>query len=52
MYSQYDYEWDRFKREEERRLLREVATEPMGWRKVGKLIHLNALLREHDRRPY
>ena len=44
------YEWDRLMWEEERRLLREVTNdkEPMSWRKVGKMIQLNAMLRSHD----
>jgi len=39
--------------EEERRLLREVTKEePMSWRKFGKMIQLNAMLRSRDRRYY
>ena len=46
----YNHEWDREMREEERRLLREVTgDEPMSWRKFGKMIQLNAMLRSRDR---
>jgi len=54
MYNRYGTEWDRLMWEEERRLLREVTDdkEPMSWRKFGKMIQLNAMLRSHDRRGY
>jgi len=53
MYNRYGTEWDRAVREEERRLLREVTGEgPMTWRKFGKMIQLNAMLRAHDRDRY
>jgi hypothetical protein len=47
----YRYEWDRMMWEEERRLLREVTEDrgPMSWRKLGKMIQLNAMLRSHGR---
>ena len=48
MYNRYEN--DRLMWEEERRLLREVTKdEPMSWRKFGKMIQLNALMRSHDR---
>jgi len=47
------YEWDRIMWEEERKLLREVTSdEPMSWRKLGKTIQLNAMLRSHSHRGY
>ena len=51
MYNRYGTEWDRMMWEEERRLLREVTDdkEPMSWRKFGKMIQLNAMLRSRDR---
>ena len=53
MYNRYGTEWDRLMFEEERRLLREVTKEePMSWRKFGKMIQLNAMLRSRDRRYY
>jgi len=53
MYNRYQYEWDRQIREEEHRLLREVSNPgPMDWRKFGKMIQLNALLRSHDRHAW
>jgi len=50
MYNRYGAEWDKMMWEEERRLLREVTDnkEPMSWRKLGKMIQLNAMLRAHD----
>ena len=54
MYNRYG--WDREMWEAERRLehrlLREVTEDrqPMSWRKLGKMIQLNAMLRSHDNR--
>ena len=51
MHNRYGTEWDRLLWEEERRLLREVTKEgSMSWRKFGKMLQLNAMLRSHDRR--
>ena len=44
-------EYARVMLEEERRLMREVTTGRLGWKKIGKMIQLNALLRTHSR-PY
>ena len=35
--------------EEQQRLLREMSTQKMGWRKLGRLIQLNALMRGNSR---
>ena len=42
-------EFTRVMLEEERKLMREVTTGRFGWKKIGKIIQLNALLRA--RRP-
>ena len=44
-------EYTRAMQEEERKLMREVSTGRFSWRKIGKMIQLNALLRTHSR-PY
>ena len=48
MYHQ-DQEWKRVMLEEERKLLKEVATQRMSWDKVGNIVKLNALMRAHQR---
>jgi len=49
----WDRQLDRQMMEEQRRLIREVTNEePMSWRKLGKIIQLNALLREREWRFY
>ena len=40
-------EYTRAMLDEERRLMREVSTGRFGWKKIGKMIQLNALLRAH-----
>jgi len=45
-------EYTRFMMEEERRLLREITTQRMSWRKLGNIIQLNALMYERRRRTY
>ncbi|MCL2494249.1 MAG: hypothetical protein FWE98_01160 [Oscillospiraceae bacterium] len=53
MYNRFG--WNQQMWEEERRLerqlLRDVTDDkqPMSWRKFGKMIQLNAMLRSHDR---
>jgi hypothetical protein len=44
-------EYARCVAEEERRLMREVSTGSLSWKKSGQLIRLNALLRSQNR-PY
>ena len=54
MYNRYhwDRQLDRQMLEEQRRLMREVTDgAPMSWQKLGKIIQLNALLHERERRP-
>ena len=43
-------EYTRAMLEEERKLMREIGAGRFGWRKIGKAIKLNALLRSHS--PY
>ena len=43
------HDFDRILSDERERLLREVSTQKMSWRKVGNLIKLNNLLRMRDR---
>ena len=45
-------EYPRVLLEEERRLMREITGQRMSWKKIGKLIRLNALLYECRRRAY
>ena len=42
-------EYARAMMEEERRLMREIGTGSMSWKKIGKIFQLNALLRTHSR---
>jgi len=42
-------EYTRTLMEEERKLMRDVNTERFGWKKIGKMIQLNALLRTRER---
>ena len=44
-------EYTRALLEEERKLMREITTGRMSWKKIGKMITLNGLLRSHSR-PY
>ena len=46
--NQIDY--NRFLIEEERKLMRELGTQRMSWRKLGKIIKLGALVRAHNHR--
>jgi len=47
MYN-YNSDWERSMRDEERKLLREVSTQRgMSWNKFGKMIKLNALMSRH-----
>ena len=43
MYS--SNEWARIMMEQERKLIKEVSSQPMSWRKLGKMIQLSALIR-------
>ena len=43
-----EQEWKRVMLEEERKLLKEVATQRMGWDRVSKMVKLNALMRAHQ----
>jgi len=55
MYTRYEWDrqMDKEMREEQRRLVREVNNgEPMSWKKLGKIIQLNALMRSGNRHPY
>ena len=50
MYNQNEY--TRVLLEEERRLMREITGQRMSWKKIGKMIRLNALLYERRRSAY
>ena len=44
-----DDEMARYFHDEEQRLLRELSTRKLGWRRrLGKMIRLNAMLHTHD----
>jgi len=47
MYVQTEYA--RSVAEEERRLMREISTGSLSWKKVGQMIRLNTLLRSQIR---
>ena len=44
-----EQDWQRVMLEEERKLLKEVATQRLSWDKVGNIVKLNALMRAHQR---
>ena len=48
----HNSDWQKVMLEEERKLLKEVATQPMSWDKVSNMIKLNALQRAHRRNWY
>jgi len=48
-YNSYDPDYERFLLCEQQRLTREVTGQKMSWRKLGKVIQLNALIRMRER---
>ena len=45
----YNPYYDRFLADEQQRLLRELGSQKMSWRKLGKIIRLGMLVRMHDK---